>query len=249
EWSARLLSLLDAGWKDLARSFAARHPRATGLYLALPDPRRHERWIESFAPEETVEDLREGVLSHEEAPGLVAAALERARFPVKVELRHLALSCRTAFVEALLRAAEDLASGRVQTAVVGGVDSLLDDFTLNALLQTGRLKTSADPTGLQPGEAAAFLALEATPDDSRPPMAVVIDKVASTENEEPSRGEGLARAILDLHESDASHATEPIWIVSDHNGEARAAEEWGQALCRAAPLFADRQLIEWYPAA
>src|SRR5690606_25524750 len=91
--TARHLRLLEAGWKDLARSFAARPPRATGLYLALPDPRRHERWIESFAPEETVEDLREGVLSHEEAPGLVAAALERARFPVKVELRHLALSC------------------------------------------------------------------------------------------------------------------------------------------------------------
>ena len=55
------------------------------------------------------------------------------------------------------RAVAELASGRIRHAIVGGVDTYLDEATLDWLVDIQRLKTDTTVIGLIPGEGAAFV--------------------------------------------------------------------------------------------
>ena len=61
---------------------------------------------------------------------------------------------------ALLQAVNDIGEGRVKRAIVGGVDTYLDELTLKWLDDTDRLKTDERTKGFIPGEGAAFLVVE-----------------------------------------------------------------------------------------
>jgi 3-oxoacyl-[acyl-carrier-protein] synthase-1 len=232
EGFARLLRLTHVGLADLLTGLKRPSARTrVAFYLALaPDPG-----------------------AGEVAQRLLPAAARIADWPGEPTLAFVAASGRTGVADALVRAADDLQSGRVDCAVVGGVDTLLGEETLVALDEADRLKTTNRAVGLEPGEAAAFLALERGTDG--PSIRARLDAVtlardaAAVSADKVPVGEGLAQAVLGVAGANPAATDGPIWIVSDHNGESLRAGDWGHAIVRlhaASPAFAEPTV--WYPA-
>ena len=67
---------------------------------------------------------------------------------------------------------EELHQGKWDAVLFGGVDSLVDSITIQALAAQGCCRTDLDPEGTLPGEGAAYLLLQ-KPDKSIPAMAVI----------------------------------------------------------------------------
>jgi 3-oxoacyl-[acyl-carrier-protein] synthase-1 len=169
---------------------------------------------------------------------------------------HVIHGGRAGGAAALLLAETLLGSRQAELCVIGGVDSYLDGPTLEWLEATRRLKTPERPTGLAPGEGAAFLAVErASPSRERreAPLALLgpltmLDEDAE-EEENPSIGEVLARALCDVLERNPERDQEVQVLLHDLNGQDRRALEWGHALLRSSQSFPHlRQMTRWLPA-
>lgn len=132
-----------------------------------------------------------------------------------------------------------IASGQSERAIVGGVDTYLDEWSLQWLFDKGRLKTEGSAKGFVPGEAAAFAVIERASAATRRQVGCYAH-LASVDNafeahgiyaKEPCTGEGLTNAIRS-----ALSAGEPLAEVSlvlcDLNGERHRAHEWGLAMSR-----------------
>jgi hypothetical protein len=256
EGRARLLRLLTAGMADLGSPGGE-----AAFYLSMPEPHRcftGIRLVQDDAAREaligrvgTDEPPRE--ISRDEVQLLLSTAAGHAGWPGRATLRFVSCAGHAGVAEAMERAIADLRSGAVEEAVVGGVDSLLDEDTLQWLQNTGRLKTKGVPAGLQPGEACALVRLRAgrkAGTDDAPLAAVEAVRTAMEPDPfltgAPSRGTGLVEALSTVAEPDADRA----WVICDQNGESYRAAEWGYALCRMAGRF--RGLagsVVWYPAA
>lgn len=138
--------------------------------------------------------------------------------------------------EAALR---DLAEGKVDAALVGGVSSEIRGPVLERLDAAGTLRTALRPEGIIPGEAAAFAVLEtaagAARRDARP-LARISAAVVGTEptagTKETNRAEGLTRVFHELVRA-APDLGPPALVVSDLNGDRYRAMEWSFALMRA----------------
>ena len=104
---------------------------------------------------------------------------------------------------------------------------------VDALAAQERLKSDRNPVGLQPGEAAAFVLLE-SPEAARRRKARVLAHVAGVATAEDPRtkddppvGEGLALALGRLAAESGALPPGETWFLSDRNGEAVRANDWG----------------------
>ena len=169
EGFARLLRITHAGLADLQQQvphapWASAH---SAFYLSLPDPRRIYRGLDLMQDEESRQgraqeaaEAQQLPLDEESGLRLLHTATHIIGWPSAPFLQFVTVSGHTGIAEALAHALQDLRTGQVETAIVGGADSLLEESTLTWLENTGRLKTSGAPAGLQPGEAGAFVLLE-----------------------------------------------------------------------------------------
>jgi 3-oxoacyl-[acyl-carrier-protein] synthase-1 len=261
EDDTRLLRLLAAALADLRASLQNRPAIAPPFYLSAPAPLRSFTGVELIQHEELrqsrLRKMAEPQLeSMPQAAGqaLLAKAAELAGWPYHPKLRFVSGSGHTGVAEAVAQALFDLRSGAVSNAVVGGVDSLLDEQTLGWLQATGRLKNAAAPVGVQPGEACALLYIEPQPVGLGHTLAFVSDVWISWEtgtllSGHPPVGIGLSQALTQASLRAGSLATHRTWLITDQNGENYRASEWGATVCRMAarcPAFLDAAL--WYPA-
>jgi hypothetical protein len=137
-----------------------------------------------------------------------------------------------------------------EPAIIAVVDSLLEESQLLALDDSGRLKTSANPVGLMPGEAAVTFLVGAIGKQRAMIGPTRFAKAeTATEAVNPGSGVRLAQLIQNL----AAEAEWPggslPWIISDHNGESVRSQVWGSAfhrLCAGEPRF--HLTTSWYPA-
>jgi 3-oxoacyl-[acyl-carrier-protein] synthase-1 len=158
---------------------------------------------------------------------------------------------RAAGLAALHRAVRHMAEGRVEVALVGGVDSLVRPEAIDRLATEGRLKSEDHPQGVAPGEAAAFLVLEAPPRSKA--LAWITGTGVAEEptvgTEDANEGVGLTRAIRAARA--AAGANQPSHfprLVCDLNGDRYRAMEWAYALIRALPdLKQDKHSEPWGP--
>lgn len=254
EGRARLLRLATAALEDLLRApelAAVRGP--VGLYLSLPqrDPERGAVELDfGGAPSDV------SAVERRFAHGFTAALLEHWTLAAPAVLRFVTTAGHAGSARALRRAMHDLASGAVELAVVGAVDSLLDEETLNRLEEQGRLKSSTTPAGLQPGEGGAFLALSRgdVPGGGPSPIGRVAAVTLAEDptplgGDAPPAGVGVAMALADAVAAAAAAPPRPLWVLCDQNGELYRAREWGAALVRLAadaPALSEPTL--WYPA-
>jgi 3-oxoacyl-[acyl-carrier-protein] synthase I len=175
----------------------------------------------------------------------------RVRFEVTREDRL----GRAAGLAALHRAARHLREGRVAVALVGAVDSRLRRAAIEQMTNAGVLNTEENPTGVIPGEAAAFLVLEARGSGRRTRLRLAASGVAeepTAGTDEPCRGEGLTKAIRRTLADAAPPEFRPL-VVNDLNGDRYRTLEWGLANVRALgtlrhPQGAPADFEMWHPA-
>lgn len=247
EGEVRLARLVELAWADLlARSPWLVQAAAVKAYLAMPDLNR------GFA---AVQDPG----TRAEAERRAAAWWHQLRAPDGGLLAPLRLSCHTGptgLAQAIEAARADLASGEVTAAVIGAVDSLLDEATLQWLESADRLKSIDSPMGLQPGEGAAFLVLQMTAlAHACGPIASLLGIGRGHEShprgsERSPSGAGLAQGILGALLA-GSIVDRRFWCISDQNGEYRRAMEWGCAQVLLDSSGAGQRMVPhaWSPAA
>jgi 3-oxoacyl-[acyl-carrier-protein] synthase-1 len=242
EGTPRLSQLAAAALRDLISS----HPRSldgnAGFYLSLPSCRRHLSGAE-LIPDEAAKAAFLGRVKEESvrlddrfvAETVFETARLQSGIPRDIPVRFVTHAGHSGFAEALSTAANDLQRRAVDIAIVGGVDSLVDERSLKWLKITGRLKSEANPAGLEPGEGAAFVAIgrgnAATGGGGRPLCAirkiVIADEDRSRIAGDEPTGQALSRCV-----TEAIDPSEQLWLVTDHNGETVRAMEFGNAVMR-----------------
>ncbi len=157
---------------------------------------------------------------------------------------------RASGLAALHRAARHLREGRIEVALVGGVDSWVRAEAIERLVANGRLRDDDHPQGIIPGEGAAFVVLEASPPSGIKPLAWLLGSGVAEEptagTEDASEGMGLTEALRKAR-AGVDMKTFPR-VVCDLNGDRYRAMEWAYSLVRALPdLKQDKKSAPWGP--
>lgn len=182
-----------------------------GVHLCLPDS---ERPAPSVSPRDLHECLRD--VSLRGWP--IGELLEWPR-------GSAGLAAILAHADAALRA------GRIDVALVGGCDSLLDARTLRWLEDVDGLKGEQNPDGTIPGEGAAFLCLE-DPGRAHARRARVYANVSGwgegsepgfVRSGKPCLATGLSSAVRAALRS--APGARPVTLLSDLNGDSYRAKE------------------------
>jgi 3-oxoacyl-[acyl-carrier-protein] synthase-1 len=207
-----------------------------GVYLCICEPERIK--IDSRIENELVRRLSAAI----DVPDLTPRAQV---FP----LGHAAI------FQALQSAIADLHAGRIQYAMVGGVDTYLDEAMLDWLADINRLKTDRNVIGIIPGEGAAFVVLEGRTTAlarGATPLARVDGAATAMEAHgiyagTPCRGAGLTNALQRTLAAIPHGGAETSVVLCDLNGERYRATEWGLTLSRALGAVR-RSPAVWHPA-
>ncbi|MGD2154637.1 MAG: beta-ketoacyl synthase N-terminal-like domain-containing protein [Gemmatimonadales bacterium] len=224
----RMLQIAAAPLRECLLSLPANTP-APGLVLALPET-------------ETARPL--------DRPGFLELLVQQSGLAFDARASDGSHSGRAGGLLALRRAAELVQSRTHGFMVAGGVDSYLDLYVLDGLDAEGRLKSSANLDGFIPGEGAAFLLIASREAAAAAGLKAIasISAVADEfetghlRSEEPYLGEGLARAVTKLIQTNA--VKQPFCeVFSSMNGESYWAKEWGVTLVRNHNAFAEDHRI------
>lgn len=145
---------------------------------------------------------------------------------------------RLGLFSALEQASSELTAGRLDFAIVGAIDSLLDGQRLYDLVTANKVKTVDCPLGLIPGEAACFILLQCKQnvgDDQRsvelvlyPPARVQFSQEMKLEFV-PS-GQSLGKTIGEALHNAGTGAGELGTIFSDLTGSEFRAKDLASAL-------------------
>jgi 3-oxoacyl-[acyl-carrier-protein] synthase-1 len=142
---------------------------------------------------------------------------------------------------AINAASQDIVRGVCNIAIIGAVDTYLDDITLEWLFDLKRLKNLDQPGGFIPSEGAGFLVVEsAASAQARGVPALVKLSAPATAmegnsfyHEDPCKGDGLTESLRSTIAQAGDSASSIGMVVCDLNGERYRATEWGFALARA----------------
>jgi len=237
EGYGRLLRLLAGAMREIYLRFVA-HPdtlRGAAVYLSLPDPVRSQPQIERDSFDDTELDPS----PDDWALRLTTQASRLAGWPQAPRLQGLSVAGHAGFAQVLQRAIAALDSGKADSCIVGGVDSLLDEDTLTWLLKTNRLKHPAHAAGLMPGEGAALFLLTTSANallEICSLEAVNLGEESQTfMDDKAANGSGLWRTVRTLSSWNSQRrSSKPIRVslTSDHNGEVYRARELGGFLVR-----------------
>lgn len=144
-------------------------------------------------------------------------------------------------VPALRKAQALLRARQFSRVLIAAVDSYIDPLSISWLLESRRLKYEDVPAGLQPGEAAACVLLETEPAARERGAAPILrvsglgeGRDASITDEATNVGRGLAGAIESGLAEAAIKGLFAGDIISDQNGEAWRAQEFGGACAQLA---------------
>jgi 3-oxoacyl-[acyl-carrier-protein] synthase-1 len=141
---------------------------------------------------------------------------------------------------ALEQAFKDILNGKYHRAIIGAVDTYLDEVTLKFLLDFDRLKTETNNKGFIPGEGAAFVVLETKQNATRRNVRSLarVEGACTTLEEntlyedEPCKGDGLSKSIQGTLASLTDEGKLTGLVISDLNGERYRSLEWGLAMPR-----------------
>lgn len=169
--------------------------------------------------------------------------------PFRVE--RVSQGGRAAGIVLIDEAVRRIASGEIEFALVGGVDSYLMPERMAHLDGAWRIRTERNVDGFIPGEAAVLLFLEPDHRAGRRdvPLLSVIDAAGfGTEPEslllsdKASTGKGIVDAVRGIT-ADKPEGHLFDWVCSDLNGESYGAYEWGLLQTRLAKQFDGRRKL------
>jgi 3-oxoacyl-[acyl-carrier-protein] synthase-1 len=144
-----------------------------------------------------------------------------------------------------------LLQGSTAMCIVAGVDTLFVGRTIEAYFETGRLKTSANPNGFIPGEAAAAILVgQPTPSTRTELCCTGIGygtEHATILSEEPLRADGLSGAITNAFRDASATWADIDYRITDANGEQYWFKEAALALTRTMRVRKETMDL-WHPA-
>ncbi len=262
EGNGRLLRLLVGAFRDLLKNVPdtssdfGRHSVELPVYLAVPDENRTGTNLALMLNQDdrgnagsNIGEDNSGSQEPSLKSNLLGEAVRTAQWPWPVRFEAQCKSGPVALIQLLEQCSRDMDEGKCEQAIVGAVDSLLDDDTLAWLQKTGRLKTGAVPSGLMPGEAAVLFLLDRH-DSSGAGMgrfqSISLDfESLSMSTGQWSRGATLTRVVRKAGERVGWPACSAPWLIADQNGESYNANEWGCAVQKLVSInnaFADLYL-------
>jgi 3-oxoacyl-[acyl-carrier-protein] synthase-1 len=225
----RMCALGRSALSELARKLESAFPlfqRDLDVFVGLPEPRA------GFSKH----DARELVAALSRSGGLP----DSARFSTS-------MAGHAAALDGLREAAAQIAAGRRDLCVVGGVDSYLEPDTLLQLDSRGQLAGEGVRSGFPPGEAACFVALasDRAVQTARLSSLARVREASSTREarvlggNDVNRADGLTEALAHVGRALAETQEQVDDIYCDVNGERYRTEEWGFALLRTGELWRD----------
>jgi 3-oxoacyl-[acyl-carrier-protein] synthase-1 len=127
-----------------------------------------------------------------------------------------------------------LAAGRIEAAVVGGIDTCYDADVVEELLAAGRLYDGKNLEGFIPGEGGAFLLLSAADvgraqrwsTAARLDAVACADEPAALDAEAPVTGEALTRAVRAVCAPLEAAGRKVDWWITDLTHERDRVREW-----------------------
>lgn len=153
---ARLAQLAFFALQDLIEQITEESSRPDQIILLLPHPYcRPELEVQSLGQQGGISELFCKALK-----GLLSAHPETKELDAQIEV-VLGEPAEFAFV--LKMAHNYIKEGEDRTCIVGAVDSLLGERTIEYLLSCGHILTPESSTGYLPGEAAVVLLVSAEP--------------------------------------------------------------------------------------
>jgi len=247
EGDGRLLRLLGGAFADLRR----RAPANVGelpVFLSLPGP--SGATLDDDAVEDDTGEPSPARTTDERADDLLNRAAQLGKWQGRVRLAGVSTAGHTGFAEALQSCFSALTDQGLDSALVGAVDSLLDDETLGSLNDAKRLKHPAAPTGLVPGEAAVIFSVSRASIREQDVLCTVnaldfADQDQHFESDNAPNGKGLSAAIIQVAQREKWPGSDSPWILSDHNGEGYRAGDWGHTVHRLVgqdPAFAETHI-------
>jgi 3-oxoacyl-[acyl-carrier-protein] synthase-1 len=238
EHDGRLLRLLTGAMKDLGRSSQFSTLSTLPMYLALPKVPPSNEEFENDEDEETFPRFipsETPSIEFQRAESLCRRAAALAGWHVPLRLIHTLPSRNTSLFELLKAYLADVEAGHIEHAIIGAVDSLLDDETLDFLMKSGRLKNPVVAAGMIPGEACVLLLVGRIGIPGRladlKALSFACEHDCYDAGELPP-GDTLAHILEELCCSLNWQAEQTPWVMSDQNGEAWRAHEFGSALQR-----------------
>jgi hypothetical protein len=151
---------------------------------------------------------------------------------------------------ALSDAVAAINAGEMESCIIGGVDSLLDSRTINALFELDLLRTPLNSTGIFPGEAAAFVRIEkySAAAANHKKVFALVDGISTHKTEEHRFSPSLpqCQALLDCltrtYEACLPLKERPGKTIGNLNGDDWHAKEWSHAIVKAPSHLRDLDL-------
>lgn len=148
---------------------------------------------------------------------------------------------------AVQTACSEVAAGRTELALAGGVDSFIDWDVLEPLESAERIHSSVSQFGFCPGEAAAFCLLasdRAVRERGWNPLARMLAAATALEphpigTESVCIGEGMTAAMRQVLAVLAGRGRRVERLMSDMNGEPYRGDEFGFSMVRVSNHFVD----------
>jgi 3-oxoacyl-[acyl-carrier-protein] synthase I len=182
-------------------------------------------------------------------PGRLSAALAHL---IQPRVQFARAGGRVGLVRLLEEASHLIHKGQVDRCLVGCVESCIEPEALQAYAQAGVLRTSDNPVGFFPGEAAVFLLVEPA-GRSQSGLGLKVSAVAQAEDapyletDSVACGRGIHAAISAAVRARELPAFPAVVSVDLNGGEARAAD-WGYAQVLLKSEFGDVGYDTWLPA-
>lgn len=160
------------------------------------------------------------------------------------------------FADALMEAADAIAAGRIDAALVGGIDTGLDPAVVEQLIVEERLFDGENLDSVIPGEGGAFLLVAGAEVARQAGWTAHAELLAAATGREPSTvangvpclGLGLSRAALAATAALRDERRPLDWWLSDVNAEDRRVHEFQLAWPRvAAGLMAPTAALDFLP--
>jgi 3-oxoacyl-(acyl-carrier-protein) synthase len=233
----------------------------TGLFINLASNYYREQACRAARPDASDEDklfdAREAQNREAELRAELPSLLLRfSGIAIPLENRRVVFGDQAGVFALIQEASELMCDGALDRCLIGGIDSNTDPERLGDLNELGLLKRPDNPSGVIPGEAAAFILIERL-DRARACTSgslVALGSLAVSKepihrfSDLPSLGVALADVVAQAVLQEGERTGALRLMIGGLNGDRWRAMEWGYASVRLRASRTLEEVEEWLPA-
>lgn len=253
----KALMLGTAALRDLLRRwhFSPQELVRTGLFVNLSDWAIRDSSAKLYAEQSNEAFVAPSIGWKERTQSYTTRLADMTGFAISRQLQRVYYGGHAGIVQCVLDAIRMIETGIIDRCVIGGVDSLVEPGFLTAAATLGMLKMNESPTGLVPGEAAAFFLLERL-SSSNGQKAVQVAQCSyqtgateTTASTSRAAMSALGMVIREVLPSEQIRSSRGVWLVGDLDGTEHRSVDWGNALLQIGAERRVEDITLWLPAA